>query len=327
MILYIGKRLLMMIPVVIGISLVVFLVMSLTPGDPARMILGEEAKQEEVDALRNKMGLNDPLFIQYGRYIFNGLHGDFGNSYRTKIPVFKEVISRFPTTLKVAVGAIILAVVLGIPLGILSSVRQYSLVDNISMVVSMVFTSIPTFWLGLMLLLVFSQFLGWLPSSGSATFKHFILPCIALSCNTFALLLRMTRSTMLEEIRQDYIRTTKAKGARPLRVIFKHALRNALLSIVTVIGLEFGSLLGGSVVTESVFGLPGLGTLIVTGVKQKDTPSVMAAVMFIAVTGGLINLFTDVLYTFIDPRLKARFSQIARTRIRKPLLLGDEKSG
>ena len=306
---YILKRLLMLIPIIVGISFLIFFVMSLSPGDPARMILGEYVPQEEVDKLREEMGLNDNLFVQYGRYMWNALHGDLGSSYRTGLPVMDEVIARFPATLRLATGAVAIAIVFGIPIGIISAVKQYSFIDNASMVVSMILTSMPGFWFGLMLMLLFALELRWFPPSGSTTWKHYVLPCVTLSCNTFALMIRTTRSTMLEEIRQDYVRTAKAKGARPFRVIVKHCLRNALLPVITVAGMQFGILLGGAVVIESVFAVSGLGTLIVNSVKMKDTPGVTAAIMFIALVGSLVNLFVDILYSYVDPRLKSFYTK------------------
>lgn len=306
---YIGKRLLMMIPILIGISLLIFFVISLSPGDPARLILGENVPQEEVDKLREEMGLNDPLIVQYGRFVWNSLHGDLGTSYRTGLTVTNEIVARYPNTIRLATGAVLIAVVLGIPIGVISAVKQYSFVDNFSMMLSMILTSMPGFWYGLMLMLLFALKLRWFPPAGSKAPIYFVLPCFTLACNTFALIVRMTRSTMLEEIRQDYVRTAKAKGVKPIQVTLRHALRNALLPIVTVAGMQYGILLGGAVVIESVFSVSGLGTLIVESVKMKDTPLVMAAVMFIAVVSGLVNLAVDVLYTFIDPRLKSRYSK------------------
>ena len=311
---YIFKRLLMLIPIIIGISFLIFFVMSLSPGDPARMILGEYVPQEEVEKLREEMGLNDNLFVQYGRYMFNALHGDLGSSYRTGLPVMDEILAQFPATLKLATGAVAIAIIFGIPIGIISAVKQYSFIDNASMVVSMILTSMPGFWFGLMLMLLFALELRWFPPSGSTTWKHYVLPCVTLSCNTFALMIRTTRSTMLEEIRQDYVRTAKAKGARPLRVIVNHCLRNALLPVITVAGLQFGILLGGAVVIESVFAISGLGTLIVNSVKMKDTPGVTAAIMFIALVGSIVNLFVDILYAYVDPRLKSFYAKSKKVK-------------
>ena len=314
MVKYILKRLLMMIPIIIGISLLIFFVMSLSPGDPARLILGENVPQEEVDQLREEMGLNDPLVVQYGNYVANALRGDLGESYRTGLSVADEIVARYPNTMKLATGAVMIAIVLGIPIGVISAIKQYTLIDNISMMVSMVLTSMPGFWYGLMLMLIFALKLGWFPAAGSKSPIYFVLPCFTLACNTFALIVRMTRSAMLEEIRQDYVRTARAKGVKPLRVTMRHSLRNALLPIITVAGMQYGILLGGAVVIESVFSISGLGTLIVNSVKMKDTPMVMAAIMFIAIVSGLVNLGVDVLYTFIDPRLKSRYAKVKRRK-------------
>ena len=314
MVKYILKRLLMMIPIIIGISLLIFFVMSLSPGDPARLILGENVPQEEVDQLREEMGLNDPLVVQYGNYVANALRGDLGESYRTGLSVTDEIVARYPNTMKLATGAVMIAIVLGIPIGVISAIKQYTLIDNISMMVSMVLTSMPGFWYGLMLMLIFALKLGWFPAAGSKSPIYFVLPCFTLACNTFALIVRMTRSAMLEEIRQDYVRTARAKGVKPLRVTMRHSLRNALLPIITVAGMQYGILLGGVVVIESVFSISGLGTLIVNSVKMKDTPMVMAAIMFIAIVSGLVNLGVDVLYTFIDPRLKSRYAKVKRRK-------------
>ena len=309
---YIIKRILMLIPVLLGISLLIFTIMQLSPGDPAREILGEYATQEDVDHLREEMGLNDPFFVQYGNYVLNAVQGDFGTSYQNRQPVVKQILQRYPTTLKLAFGSILLAVLIGIPIGIISAVRQYSLIDNISMLVTMLLTSMPAFWYGLMLMLIFSLKLKWFPATGSASLKHFVLPWMTLCGTTLALLIRMTRSTMLEVIRQDYIRTAKSKGASEKRVIVKHALRNALLPIITVVGTQLSVQLGGSIVVENVFALSGIGTMAINGIKSKDAPVVMAAVMFIAVVGGLVNLFVDLLYTVIDPRLKSQLVQSKR---------------
>lgn len=307
---FIGKRLLLLIPVIIGISLLIFLIMELTPGDPARLILGDYATQEDVEALREEMGLNKPLLIRYGNYVVNALHGDLGKSYRTKLPVMDEIVARFPTTVKLASGAIFISVLIGLPVGIISALKQYTIIDGVSLVGALMLTSMPNFWLGLMLILLFSLHLGWLPTSGAGSFQAFILPCVTLAAGTMAVLIRMMRSTMLEVIRQDYIRTAKAKGAKPRRITFKHALRNALLPVVTVIGINFGIQLGGSVIIENVFAMPGLGSLIIESVKMKDTPAVMAAIMFIAIVGGLVNLGVDVLYAYVDPRIKSQYVRV-----------------
>lgn len=304
---YIGRRLLLMIPVVLGISFLLFAIMNLTPGDPARLILGEMATQDDVDQLREEMGLNENFFVRYGNYVKNALMGDMGKSYRTRVPVVEEIAARFPTTLTLAFWAITIAILIGIPVGIISAVKQYSFIDFVSTISALILTSIPAFWLGLILILIFSLKLDLFPATGVDTWQGFVMPSVTLAAGSMATLIRMTRSTMLEVIRQDYIRTAKAKGATPRIIIFKHALRNALLPVITVIGINFGILLGGAVIIESVFAIPGLGTLMVTSVRMKDTPMLMASVIFIAITGGLVNLAVDIIYTFIDPRVKSQY--------------------
>lgn len=304
---YIGKRLLWMLPVVLGISFILFMIMDLTPGDPARVILGEYASQEDVDALREEMGLNDNFFVRYGKYIVSAVTGDLGQSYRTGVPVVEEIAARFPVTLKIAVMAMFIAVFIGIPVGIISAVRQYSFADIMATMSALAFTSIPAFWLGLLLILLLSVRLRLLPAIGSDSWKHLIMPSVSLAAAQMATIMRMTRSTMLEVIRQDYIRTAKAKGAEPRRIIFHHAIKNALLPVITTVGLSISNLLGGALIIENVFGISGLGTLMVNSVKSKDAPMLIGSVMFAAVVAGLVNLSVDVLYTYIDPRIKAQF--------------------
>ncbi len=304
---YIWKRLLLMIPVIVGLSFILFCIMDLTPGDPARSMLGEYATQEEVDKLRAELGLDDPFFVRYGRYVINALHGDFGVSYRTNMPCSQEIAQRFPATLNIAFYAVLLATVIGIPVGIVSAVKQYSAIDISSMVSALLFTSIPPFWLGLLMILLFSVRLHILPAVGSDTWKHFVMPAIAMAAAQMATLVRMTRSTMLEVIRQDYIRTAKAKGASGARIIFVHSLQNALLPVVTAVGISFGNLLGGALIIENVFGISGLGNLMVESVTGKDSPMLISSVLFAALVGGFVNLGVDLLYTFIDPRVKSQY--------------------
>ncbi|NMA13508.1 MAG: ABC transporter permease [Chloroflexi bacterium] len=304
---YILKRLLLMIPVLIGISFVIFLIMSFMPGNPARLLLGEKATPAAVEKLTEELGLNDPFFFRYYSYMKNVLQGNFGISYRTGMPVIYEIRARFPTTLKLAFFSIIIAIIVGIPIGILSAVKQYSFIDTLSTVLSMGFISVPPFWLGLLLIILFSLKLGWVPSYGSDSLKHFILPALTSSACSFATLLRMTRSTILEVIRQDYIKTAYAKGASKPRVIFIHTLRNALIPLITVIGINFGNMLGGSIITESVFGMSGLGNLLVLSIRSKDVPSVMASTLLLATLFGIVNLIVDLAYAFIDPRIKFHY--------------------
>jgi len=304
---YIWKRLLLMIPVIVGLSFILFCIMELTPGAPARSMLGEYATQEEVDKLREELKLNDPFFVRYGRYMYNAVRGDFGVSYRTSMPCAQEITQRFPATLNIAFYAVLIAVVVGIPIGIISAVKQYSAIDISSMVSALLFTSIPPFWLGLLMILLFSVRLHILPAVGSDTWKHFVMPAVAMAAAQMATLVRMTRSTMLEVIRQDYIRTAKAKGAAGARIIFVHSLQNALLPVVTAVGISFSNLLGGALIIENVFGISGLGNLMVESVMGKDSPMLISSVLFAALVGGFVNLGVDLLYTFIDPRVKSQY--------------------
>lgn len=306
---YILKRLAMMVLVVLGISFIVFTIMSLTPGNAAQMILGQSASPEQIAKLEAELGLDQPFFTRFFSFWKGVLQGDFGKSYQTKLPVFDEILARFPTTLKLATFAMLIATLIGVPVGVISAVRQYSIVDGVSMVIAMLFASVPSFVMGLLLQLEFSLNLRWLPATGVASWQSYILPAFTLSASTMATLTRMTRSTMLEAIRQDYIRTARAKGATEGAVVLRHALRNALLPIVTVIGVDFGYLLGGTVIIESVFSLPGLGTLMITSIRMKDTPVVMAAVMFVTIAYSLVNLAVDIIYAFIDPRVKSQYAR------------------
>ncbi len=309
---YVLKRIAMLIPVVLGISLVVFSIMSLTPGDPAQLILGESASAEALEAKREELGLNDPFVVQYARYVFSAMQGDFGRSYTTNVPVTQEIMSRFPNTLVLTICAVILAILISIPVGVFTAVRQYSLWDSGIMLITLLGVSMPNFWLGLMLILQFSLNLGWLPAVGQPSWsingiKALILPTLSLGSGTAAVITRMTRSTMLDVIRQDYIRTSRAKGVAELHVIYKHALKNALIPVITVIGIQFGGLLGGAILTESVFSWPGVGRLLVEAIRQKDTPRVMGVVIFLAVAFSIVNLIVDILYAYVDPRIKSQY--------------------
>lgn len=306
---YVIKRLWMMIPVVIGISFIIFSIMSLTPGTPGDVILGSMGTPEAVREMNEKLGFYDPFLVRYGNYIKDVCTGNFGNSYRTGLPVIEEISARFPVTLKLALFSTVIAVVIGIPIGILSAVKQYSAIDNISTVCALAFMSMPQFWLGLLLILLFSLKLGLFPTFGSDSFLHFVLPSFTACAALLATLIRMTRSTMLEVIRQDYVRTAYAKGADKKRVIFKHCMKNALIPIVTVIGVNFGSLLGGAIIVEAVFGMSGIGNLMLTGIRTKDLPVVMGTVLLLAVLFSIINLVVDIVYAYLDPRIKAQYSK------------------
>ncbi len=304
---YILRRLFLLIPVMFGVSLVVFTIMFFTPGDPAKLMLGERAPEAEVAALRAQMGLDDPFPVQFGRFIFNAARGDLGRSLVTRRPVFQELYARFPATLQLAAAGVLVAVVMGIPIGILSATRQYSAFDAASMGIALVGVSMPNFWQGMMMILLFSVSLGVFPSSGYGTLRHLIMPALTIGTSTAAIITRMTRSSMLEVVRQDYIRTARAKGLSERVVINRHALKNALIPIVTVIGLQFGYLLGGAVLTESIFSWPGVGRLMVDAIRQKDYPVVQGGVLLLALTFSVVNLGVDILYAYIDPRIKAQY--------------------
>ncbi|WP_368295959.1 ABC transporter permease [Enterocloster citroniae] len=302
---YIAKRIIYFIPVLFGIVFLVYSIMYLAPGDPARMILGDKVPQAQVDALREEMGLNKPFLVQFFTYLTNILHGDFGTSYQLGMPVTDIILKiRFPITLIMAASSMLLAVIFSIPIGTLSAVKQYTVIDSITVVFALLLTSIPVFWLGLMLILLFSLKLGWFPSSGFDGVKSFVLPAITLALVNSAQIIRMTRSSMLEVLRQDFVRTARAKGASETRVIFKHALKNAIIPVLTVIGINFGIVLGGSAIAETVFGIPGMGIQMVTSIRQKDIPVVMGAVLFVAFTFSVVNLLIDILYTLFDPRIR-----------------------
>ena len=312
---YVIKRLIYMIPVLLGVSFLVFAILSLTPGDPGSIILGITADPEDIAALNAEFGYDKPFLIRYlnciGDVIF---HFDLGTPYQSRQPVMDDIMARFPNTLLLAVLSMSAASIIGITLGIISAIRQYMVLDQTLVVVALVFASIPGFWLGSMLMLLFSMKLELLPSHGADTLKHFILPTITVCMTSAAGLLRLTRSAMLETIRQEYIRTARAKGASRKRIIWKHALRNAMLPVVTTLGTSFGASLGGAIIAETVFAMPGMGTLMTTAIRQKDIPVVMGCTLFLAVLFSLVILIVDILYAWIDPRIKAKYENGGRSR-------------
>ncbi|MCI9350000.1 MAG: ABC transporter permease [Oscillibacter sp.] len=304
---FVLKRLVMLIPVLLGVSFIVFSILSFTPGDPVEMRLGDNYSEEAYQAMKEEMGLNDPFLLRYVKYIGNAVRGDFGNSYRTSQPVLNELAARLPNTILLSAAAMLFAVLLGIPLGVISATHQYSAVDNISMIGALFGVSMPNFWLGLMLIVIFAAGLRWFPSSGFEDWASIVLPAVTLSVNSLAMITRMTRSSMLETIRQDYIRTARAKGLKEGVIVIKHALRNAMIPIVTTVGLQFGFSLGGAVLVETVFAWPGIGRLLVECIKLKDTPVVVACVLVLATMFTVINLCIDILYAFLDPRIRAQY--------------------
>lgn len=295
----------MLIPVLIGISIFVFLLMYLTPGDPALLMLGEGAPKEQLEALRESMGLNKPVYVQYFNWLKNAVQGDLGRSLRSKKLVTAEIMDRLPATAELALAAVTFAVVVGVPVGILSATRPNSWFDNIAMVGALTGVGMPVFWQGIMLILVFSVYLGWLPSSGRmGGIQYLILPMITLGTASTASIARLTRSAMLDVLQQDYIRTARAKGLHRRMVTFRHALRNALIPVVTMVGLQFGGLMSGAVLTESIFAWPGIGRMVVEAINNKDFPLVQGTIMTFALIYALVNLIVDVAYAFLDPRLR-----------------------
>ena len=315
------KRLVLLVPVMLGVSLLVFLIMNLKPGDPGRMVLGVEATQEAVDAYNEQLGMNKPLLIRYFDFLNDFIHGDFGRSWYSGQPIRDKLLVLFPVTMKICALAIFFSVILGSPLGVYSAVKQYSVGDRIISISAMALASVPTFWLSLVLALIFSAKLKWLPNFGLGSWKHYVMPLIVLGGSTTAMNVRLTRSSMLEEIRQDYVRTARAKGAKEGTVIFRHALRNSLIPVLTSAGITFGSLLGTTVYVESVFALPGIGRYMVDAVKSKDVPVVLACVVLFSVFVVLINLLVDVAYAYLDPRIKALY--ISRAKRKKAIKVNE----
>ena len=300
------KRILQIIPILIAVTFIVYLIMSLTPGEPARLILGENASQEAIDAFNEEYGINRPFLVRYFTYVKDIIvNRSFGKSWRTGRDVMREVLARFPVTFYVAVFSVTVASLIGVPLGVISAVKQYSPIDNILRFISMLVASFPPFWLGMILVLIFALGLHLFPPNGSDSARYFVLPVLTIALPNAASFLRFTRSTMLETIRQDYIRTARAKGLPEKKVLVGHALRNALLPIITLIGTSFGRLLGGVVIIENVFALQGLGQFALTAINSKDIPQAMASVIFLSTMSCLIILVVDIIYSLVDPRIKA----------------------
>ena len=302
---YFVRRLLQSLIVLLGVSFVVFFILHLT-GDPALVLLPPDASPEDVRRFREAMGFNDPFLVQYGRFLGGALRGDFGQSIRHGESAFHLVAERMPATFELAGAALLLALVLSIPAGIISAVRRNTALDYFSTVVALLGQSMPTFWLGIMLILLFSVQFHLLPSSGRGTLEHLILPAVTLGLFTTARITRLTRSGMLEVLGQDYIRTARAKGVSNPPVVWKHALKNAAIPIVTIVGIELGTLLGGSVITETIFAWPGVGRLSVQAIANRDYPVVQAAVFLLATTFVVVNLLVDIVYTYLDPRIRLR---------------------
>jgi peptide/nickel transport system permease protein len=328
---YIIKRLLQIIPVILGVTIIAFGLIHLAPGDPARTMLGQHATETEINEIRVKYGLDKPLYVQYLLCLRDLLQGDLGRSILTHEQVTTEIAARFPNTIELAIAAMIFAIIIGGLAGIISATKQYSITDYTVMGVALFGISMPVFWLGIMLMMIFGVTLGWLPIGGRidllipfsrvtgfmvidsiitgngaaliSVLRHLILPAIALGTIPMAVIARVTRSSMLEVLRQDFIRTERAKGLTERKVIYKHAIRNAMVPVVTVIGLNFGLLLSGAILTETIFSWPGVGRLVVNAVYARDYPLVIGCILVFALVFVIVNLVTDILYTFIDPRI------------------------
>ena len=304
---YILKRILWMIPILLGTLFVVQFIMYLTPNDVTTFILGSEWTEEAAAAMRAEMGLDKPFIQQYLTYVWNILHGDLGYSYLKNMSVLTQISARFMNTVYLMVGGMLIAVGFSIPIGVTSATRPNSFYSVSTTAFSLIGISMPTFWLGLMLMLLFSVKLDWLPSGGADSFSCFILPSITLGLAYMASIMRTTRSSMLEAIRQDYIRTAKSKGVPKHAVIYRHALRNALLPTITVIGNSMGILLGGAVIVETVFSIPGMGRLMIESIQKRDTPCVLGTILSMALCVAVVSLSVDLIYAFVDPRIKAQY--------------------
>jgi len=304
MIAYILRRLLMLVPVLFGVVLVSFSLLHLVPGDPAEILAGQEATAQGIARIRAEYGLDKPLVVQFGHFVWNAARGDLGISIQSRHPVNELLFQRLAFTLQLSLASILVASTIGLLAGIVSSTRQYSVFDTASMLGALFGISMPIFWLGLLLILVFAVKLHLLPSGGTGSLRYLILPAIALGSASAAVIARMTRASMLEVTRQDYIRTARAGGYSERVVIFRHALKNAMIPVLTVFGLEFGYMLGGAVLTETVFSLPGIGRLLVEGIFARDYPVVQGAMILVATTFVVVNLLTDVAYAFFDPRIR-----------------------
>ncbi|MBP3913642.1 MAG: ABC transporter permease [Lachnospiraceae bacterium] len=301
---YIIKRLLLLIPIILGVSAIIFLLKTLTPGDPARQILGNDASEEQVQAKREELGLNDPAVVQYVRYIGGVVHGDFGESYRTGEPVLSEIVPRLATSAKITLGAVAIGAIIGVLLGIISALKKYTWIDSLVLVISMFFQSVPEFVVALVLIMIFAVQLHLLPATGIETAKGYILPMLCIGLSSVASYTRITRSSMLEVLSEDYIRTARAKGQTEGNITFHHALRNAMIPVAQSIGTNLGNAIGGGMVLETVFGVPGVGKYIVDSITQRNYPSVLGGALIIAIVLTIINLIVDISFVLIDPRLK-----------------------
>ncbi|HET8679169.1 MAG TPA: nickel ABC transporter permease [bacterium] len=301
---YVARRLLHLVPVLLGISFLVFLLVHLVPGDPVRVMLQDVGSAEQVERMRAQLGLDRPIYMQYVSFVSRAVRGDFGRSIHTRRPVAQEIAFRIPYTVRIAVAAMLVAVVMGVVLGSVAAMHHQSALDYGTMVVALAGVSLPSFWFGLVLILIFSLHLRWLPPAGADSLLHLILPAVTLGSGAAAIIARLTRSSMLEVLRQDYIRTARAKGVADRGLVYRHALKNAMIPVVSIVGLQFAGLLGGAVIVETVFGWPGIGRLAVDAIFNRDIPVIQAVVLVAAVIFVFVNLLVDLLYGLLDPRIR-----------------------
>jgi ABC-type dipeptide/oligopeptide/nickel transport system permease component len=301
---FLARRLLLTIPVLLGVATLVFSLIHLIPGDPALAMLGETASQEDVNALRERLGLDRPLLEQYVAFLRGAVRGDLGTSLRTNEPVTSAILTRLPATFELALAAMLVSIGFSIPLGIAAAVKRGTIVDHAATTLSLLGVSIPNFWLGPLLAIVFAIELGWLPVSGRGTWAHLVLPAISLGAALAAILARMTRATLLEELREPYVQAARARGASRGRAVVRHAFRNSLIPVVTLIGLQFGAVLTGAVITETIFAWPGIGRLLIQSIGFRDYPIIQGCILLIATTYVGMNLLTDLLYGVLDPRIR-----------------------
>jgi peptide/nickel transport system permease protein len=302
---YIAKRLIASIPVMLGVLVAVFFLMRVLPGDPTQMMAAEfGASAEELARMRASLGVDDPIMVQFWDFVRNAARGDLGRSLFTNRPVTTQIVDQVPSTFQLAAASLMIAVLIGVPIGVVAAVRSNSVIDAGSMVLALIGVSMPSFWLGLILIYVFSYRLGWLPAAGVGDLRYLLMPAFALGFSSAAIIARLTRSSMLEVLRQEYIVTARAKGLASRLVIFRHALKNALIPLVTIIGLQFASLMGGAVIIETVFARKGLGSLTIQAILQKDYPLVQGTILFVALAYIVVNLIVDISYAFLDPRIR-----------------------
>ncbi|WP_124067094.1 ABC transporter permease [Clostridium sp. E02] len=318
MVRFILKRILWLIPIILGVTFFVFTIMYFTPGDPVRLMLGANATEQQIQMQRDALGLNDPFLVRFVNYLKEVfVNFDFGTSYQTKQSVTEQIFLRFPYTLRIALISVFLAALIGIPVGVLAATHQYSWKDNLSMFGSLFCVSMPSFWFALILVMIFAQKLGWLPSSGIKSWTGYILPCVSCALGGAAGIARQTRSSMLEVIRQDYITTARAKGQKEVKVIYGHALKNALIPIIMTIGNMIGASLGGALIAETIFSIPGMGVFMMNGIAQRDYPVVQGGVLFISVCFCLCMLLVDIVFAFVDPRIRSQYKSANKKRKRK----------